>query len=154
MEIFSIDWQLALTYLAKLAIAFLLALPVAIDRERNTRIMGLRTYPIIALASCAFLLIGHSFLDGASPDAQARLMQGLMSGIGFIGAGAILKQNDRVLGTATAASIWNMGAVGAAVAHNSLEIAVALVVSNVLVLKLMGEAKDALNGADENDEAS
>src|SRR5690606_9995456 len=59
-----------------------------------------------------------------SVEAQARIIAGLMTGIGFIGGGAIIKYEGSVYGTATAASIWGTGLIGAAVAYGRYEIAV------------------------------
>ena len=86
----TLDWQQLLVYVAQIAGAFLLVLPVAWGREKSTRIMGLRTFPLVSVASCAYVLIAVSVI-GPAADAQSRIIQGLMTGIGFIGGGAILK---------------------------------------------------------------
>lgn len=114
-----------LIHFIQLAVAYVLALPMAIERERNARSAGLRTFPLVAMASCGFVLTGASAL-GDAPDGQARILYGLMTGIGFIGGGAILKQSRGVSGTATAASIWSTGAIGAAVGFGQYAIAVAV----------------------------
>ena len=72
------------------------------------------------MASCAFVLISSEQL-GEFSDVQGRIMQGLITGIGFIGGGAILKSDSGVTGTATAAGIWATGPTGAAVAFGHLE---------------------------------
>jgi putative Mg2+ transporter-C (MgtC) family protein len=110
--------------LFKIAAAFLLALPVAWERERSTRIMGLRTFPLVAVASCGYVLIAVAVV-GAREDAQSRIIQGLMTGIGFIGGGAILKEGAS---SATAASVWTTGALGAAISYAQYEIAILLAV--------------------------
>ena len=76
-----------------------------------------------------------------APDAQARALQGIITGIGFIGAGAILKQDGSVKGSATAASIWNVGAIGAAVALGRYEIAVLLGLADFLILRYLVEVE-------------
>ena len=76
----------------KLFAALLLALLTAFNRENATQIMGIRTFPLVAVTTAAFVLICQSFLDPESGDAQARVIQGILSGIGFIGGGAILKK--------------------------------------------------------------
>ena len=68
-----------------------------------------------------------------------------MTGIGFIGGGAILKQDGGVYGTATAASIWNTGAVGAAVAFHRYEIAVVLAFISFLILSLAKPIKKTIS---------
>jgi putative Mg2+ transporter-C (MgtC) family protein len=137
------NWQQIWPDLLKLVVAFVLALPIGWEREQSTRLMGLRTFPIVAVASCAYVLISISVI-GDSSDARARIIQGLMSGIGFIGGGAILKEEKTVRGTATAASVWTTGAVGAAVAFARYEIAVITIVLNFLVLQFLTPLKDVL----------
>lgn len=130
------DWNKFLEPLVKLAGALLLALPIAWEREHSTRIMGLRTFSLIAVASCGYVLIANRVV-GFDAVPQARIIQGLMTGIGFVGGGAILKQGANVRGTATAVSIWMTGALGAAVAYSEVEIAVLLSLLNYLTLRVL-----------------
>ena len=141
-----LDWALIASSLAKIAAAYALALPVAWDREHEARSAGLRTFPLVAVASCGYsLMAGGIFVD--RPDAQARLIEGLITGIGFIGGGAILKERGSVHGTATAASIWNTGAIGIAVAYGRYEIALVLSAINFATLRFMMPLKaHAKNG--------
>lgn len=125
-----------------LALAFVLALPTAIERESSTRLMGLRTFPLVALATCAFVLIGRNYLSSSAEDAVARIVQGIVTGIGFIGGGAILKIEDRLVGTATAASIWLTGALGVAVGLGNYGVAIVLSIANFAVLRCFGSLKD------------
>lgn len=135
----SIDWSVVLWHLNHLAVAYVLALPIGWDREKNARSAGLRTFPLVSLASCAYMLTGIEVLD--STDAEARVMYGLITGMGFIGGGAILKEKGSVGGTATAASLWNTGAIGMAVAWNRFEIALLLSALNFITLQLLGGLK-------------
>lgn len=139
---FSINWDEFVHVAVRLAAAFVLALPVAWEREKQTRLMGLRTFPIVAMASCGYLLIATELF----PDdrAQARVLQGLVTGMGFIGGGAILKRDGRVEGTATAASLWATGAVGAALAYSRLDIAVAISLIVFLTLRLLTPVEEKL----------
>ena len=74
------------------------------------------------------------------------MLQGLMTGIGFVGGGAILKQRTSTYGTATAASIWTTGAVGASVAYKLFEIAIVLTVISYLTFRLLTPLKDEAAG--------
>lgn len=141
MTLFGIelDWTQIVSNLIQLGIAYLLALPIAFDRERSAKTAGLRTFPIVAVAACGYMLVGISVLD--STDAEARVMQGLITGIGFIGGGAILKSGGSVRGTATAASIWNTGLIGVAVAFHRYEVALLLALINVLTLRYIRPLK-------------
>lgn len=125
MDLFDLDHTALLDSVVALVIAFTLSLPLAWHREWKTRLLGLRTFPLVAVASCSYVLIG---LHIAAGDAQAlsRIIQGLMTGIGFVGGGAILKSGDTVRGTSTAAAIWATGALGAAVAYGRMGLAVAI----------------------------
>jgi putative Mg2+ transporter-C (MgtC) family protein len=136
MEILSIDLSKLVSHGARMLAAILLVLPVAWERERSTRSLGLRTFPLVSLASCGYVLLASSVI-GAGEDAQARIIQGLMTGIGFIGGGAILKQDEKVSGTATAASIWATGGIGAAAGYGRYEIAILLSLLSLVMLLLL-----------------
>lgn len=144
LDEFLVELDIIGSHLAKLAIAFVLALPVAFNREQGERSAGLRTFPLVAVASCGYVLFARQVLF-ASPEAQSRIVQGLITGIGFIGGGAILKNDSGVRGTATAASIWNTGAIGATVAYSRFEIAVLLAAINFATLRWLTPLKQ---GAD------
>jgi len=137
------DWNVVLIHVRDLLYAYLLALPIGWDRERNERSAGLRTFPLVAVAACAYMLVGLQVLD--SSGAEARVMEGIITGIGFIGGGAILKSvvkgDSYVSGTATAASLWLTGAIGVAVATGRLEIALVLSVTTFLTLRLVKPAR-------------
>jgi putative Mg2+ transporter-C (MgtC) family protein len=68
-------------------------------------------------------------------------MQGLVTGVGFIGAGAIMRQVTLTYGTATAASIWNVGIIGAAVGCGYFDIGVVLAIANIAVLRYLSRFK-------------
>lgn len=135
------------SYAIQVAIAFLLTLPIAWEREKNTRSMGLRTFPLVAVASCGYVLTALGFLE-TDENAKARIIQGLMIGIGFIGGGAILKEGTSVRGTATAASVWATGALGAAVAYSQYEVAVLMSLVNYITLRFLTPLGQRLNHRD------
>jgi putative Mg2+ transporter-C (MgtC) family protein len=130
-----INWAVVWFNLGHLLTAWVLALPVAWDRERATRGAGLRTFPLVAVAACGYMLVGISVLD--STGAEGRVVEGLITGVGFIGGGAILKSKGSVTGTATAASIWNTGLIGLAVAYQRYEIAVLMSMINFMTLRVV-----------------
>ncbi len=144
-----IDWGQTLDYLLHLLAAYLLALPCALDREQESRSAGLRTFPLVAVGACGFLLVGASFLSDET--ANARLMQGLIGGLGFLGGGAIIKYKGNVIGMATAASIWNTGALGMAIAYNRFEIAIVLSLLNFLTLRVGKSVKQLTDLESERD---
>ena len=132
------DWLLPTTELwndvQKIAVTYVLTALIGWDREREAHSAGLRTFPIVGMASCGYLLV-----LGLQPDvaAQSRVLQGLITGIGFVGGGAILREGATVRGTATAASIWNAGVIGAAVAMGHPGIGVMLALINLFTLRAL-----------------
>lgn len=134
-ELMNLNWGDVVQIILLLLVAFVLALPIGFNREKRDGSAGLRTFPIVAMASCGFMLMG--LVEYGSEDAQARLAYGIITGIGFIGGGAILKQDGGdVSGVASAASIWCTGAIGMAVAHRRFEIAISLALINFLTFWL------------------
>lgn len=127
---------------AKMALAYALALPTGWEGEREGQSVGIRTFPIVALASCAYILVA---IQGSAGVGDLRALQGLMTGIGFVGGGAILKEGASVQGTATAASIWSTGAVGAAVAYGRIDVAVLLALLNFFTLRALLPIKRWMN---------
>ena len=146
MNFIQIDWQLIINHASHLIIAYLLALPIGWDRERSKRQFGLRTFPLVAVVTCGFMLVGMSVIE--STDGEARIIQGIITGIGFIGGGAVLKNQDKVAGTASAASIWNTGAIGLAVAFDRYEIAILLAALNFFTLIIFGKIKQEVKSED------
>jgi len=145
---FSFDWKFAVIDLLRVGIAFALAVPIGWERHESKRNLGLRTFPIVAMAACGFMLIIKN-MPGANAETHARLIAGLISGIGFIGGGAILKEGMNVRGLATAASIWCTGAIGAAVAFQRIEIGVILSLITFLNQRLLTPIAE--NGNDSGD---
>lgn len=123
------DLERLLHDVIKVAIAFALALPIGWERGRGRYSVGFRTLPIVSVAACGFALIINTNSPGDG-ETQARVLQGVVTGIGFIGGGAIVKQRGDVKGLVTAASIWNAGAIGAAVGLGNLNIAAVLSIIN------------------------
>src|SRR3546814_20371723 len=84
------SWEESFSHIVSLALAYALALPVGWNREKDERRAGIRTFPLVAIASFGFVLVGIAILGRTSP-AQVRLLEGLITGVGFIGGGDILK---------------------------------------------------------------
>jgi putative Mg2+ transporter-C (MgtC) family protein len=110
----------------------LLALPLGWERERRSRSAGLRTYPLLSLCVCGFLLIAKGMGGGASEQADA--LYGVLNGIGFVGSGAILNSRRGAAGMNSAVSLWVTGAIGAGVAYGTPLLSAALSLLSVLAL--------------------
>ena len=138
------DWHQAGQELLHLSIAFILTAFIGWNRERESHNVGIRAFPIVGIASCAYLLVtrdpGH--FDAAS---TSRVLQGLIAGIGFVGGGAIVKEGATAHGTATAASVWCAGAIGSTVAVDHWATAIILTVLNLVALRGLAPLKQKLD---------
>ena len=92
----------------KLLLAFVLGGIIGVDREYMNKAAGLRTLILISLGSCLFTIFSIVITEG-TPD---RIASNIVTGIGFLGAGVIFKEDNRVKGLTTAASIWVTAAIG------------------------------------------
>ena len=135
-----------------LLVAYLLALPIGWNREKEERSAGIRTFPLVAIAACGFVQAAQT-MTSESPEALARIIEGVIVGMGFIGGGAILQLKRSVKGTATAASLWVTGAMGIAVALGSLDIAIILSLLTFLTLSVLSPLKADAREEDEDRDA-
>lgn len=120
----------------RLVAAALLGGVVGIQRESSRKPAGLRTHMLVSLATAAFVSSCSAF--GMSSDGLSRVIQGIVTGIGFIGAGTILKlsQEHEIKGLTTAAGVWMTASIGMTVGLGSLGIGLMITVLSVLVLSL------------------
>jgi putative Mg2+ transporter-C (MgtC) family protein len=116
--------------------AVLLGAVVGIERERAGKPAGLRTHMLVSLGTAVVVIACQD--SGMSLDGLSRVIQGIVTGIGFIGAGTILKLNEQreIQGLTTAAGLWMTAAIGVAVGLGILGIALIGTVVTVLVLVL------------------
>jgi len=102
----------------KVAVAALLGAVVGLERELARKVAGIRTHALVALASALFTSIStdvfRDYIGSVGYD-PSRIISNIVVGIGFIGAGAILKYGSKIEGTTTAASLWATAAVGVTV---------------------------------------
>jgi putative Mg2+ transporter-C (MgtC) family protein len=138
------EWHKAMGELLHLGVAFLLTAIIGWNREREGHNVGIRAFPIVGIASCAYLMVTQDsqHFDAAS---TSRVLQGLIAGIGFVGGGAIVKEGVTAHGTATAASVWCAGAIGSTVAVDHWVTAVILTALNMFALRGLAPIKAKLD---------
>ena len=98
--------------------AMIVGLVIGIEREYTHRPAGMRTHILVALGACVVTVVGQLIFSqysafGASPD-PARLSAQVISGVGFLGAGTIMREGANVKGLTTAASLWAVAGLGIA----------------------------------------
>jgi len=128
------DAAQATRLVVRLLVAGLMGALIGYDRERVASPAGLRTHILVALGAALFVIVPVQ--AGFSADDISRVVQGLVAGIGFLGAGAILKQEATVRGLTTAASIWLTAAIGMAAGLGQLVTALVATVFGLVVLNV------------------
>jgi putative Mg2+ transporter-C (MgtC) family protein len=125
----------------RLVAAALLGAIIGMQRERAGKPAGLRTHMLVTLGTCVFVLACSGY--GMSSDGLSRVIQGVVTGIGFIGAGSILKINEHrdIQGLTTAASVWMSSAIGVAVGLGGLGLAILAAFLTLIVLAAIGSVE-------------
>ena len=121
----------------RLLVALALGAVVGYERESHGKTAGLRTHMLVALGVA--LLIVSAEQSGVEPADMTRVLQGLFAGIGFLGAGAILKLDakERIEGLTTAAGIWATAAIAAAAGMGNEATAVLATVLTYIILSVL-----------------
>jgi len=142
-----------LTMLERVIGSLILGGIVGFERERVQKPAGLRTIMLVTLGSTLVMLLAQRMplytvlqVDVVTMD-PTRILAALVQGIGFLGAGTIFLQRDRVRGLTTAAAIWTMAVVGAAVGVGDWALAIAGTTGAFFILHLMGALSPRLGGA-------
>jgi len=133
-----IDFGTLSHILARLFAATVLGGFLGAEREIHGRWAGFRTHMMVAMGSAMFVIAGTE-IASSSPAELTRVIQGVATGIGFLGAGTILQLSDRmeVKGLTTAASVWSAAAVGTAAGLGQYELAVGGTLVSIVVLSLL-----------------
>jgi putative Mg2+ transporter-C (MgtC) family protein len=130
-----------LEFLGRLVLAALLGGAIGAERELNDQPAGLRTHMLLTIGACLFTLISAYGFGGGIGTDPSRLAAQIVTGIGFLGGGAIVRYGLTVKGVTTAASIWATASVGVAVGAGSYVLAIGgavLVVSTLFGLRSVG----------------
>jgi putative Mg2+ transporter-C (MgtC) family protein len=129
----------------RLIVAMIFGAVIGIQRERAGKPAGLRTHMLVSSGAAVFLIACGEF--GMDPDSNSRVIQGLVTGIGFLGAGAILKLYEKraVEGLTTAAGIWMTAALGVAVGLGRFGLALVATLLAWMTLSLVRQLEHTLN---------
>ena len=128
------------TIFLKVLLGAFLGSVIGFEREISHKVAGLRTHALVCLASALLTAVSADGLGqyvGNSSYDPSRIVSNIIVGIGFIGAGAILRQGSRVQGTTTAASLWAVAAIGITVGLGFYLDAVLVTATVYLVLRLL-----------------
>lgn len=128
--------------IVRLAVSILIGGLIGIEREIEHKPAGLRTIILVCLGSTIFMLLGLNFSElGFAID---RIVAGVITGIGFLGAGAIIRAKGEVHGLTTAATIWLASGLGLAIGAGYYSLAIIATILILVVLRLLGFVERAV----------
>lgn len=139
------SWQLFL----RIMVAAVLGGAIGLERDRRGRPAGLRTHMIVALAAATYMVVSTQFIEHQSygPGEHvevdvSRIAASIVTGIGFLGGGAIMRSGLNVMGLTTAAGLWLVGAIGMASGAGMYATAVYVTVLGLIALTLLRRFED------------
>lgn len=127
--------------IVNLLLAMLLGGVIGWYREKEGKSAGLRTHILVAVGSSLFMVLSAQLAQMSLTADPGRLVSGVVTGIGFIGAGCILHAPGQIKGITTAASIWITAAIGIAAGLGSYVSAVAATIITLATLEILGRAE-------------
>ncbi|HJU01014.1 MAG TPA: MgtC/SapB family protein [Actinomycetes bacterium] len=133
-----------LELLARLLLAAVLGGAIGAERELNDQPAGLRTHMLLTIGACLFTLISAYGFGGGTRTDPSRIAAQIVTGIGFLGGGAIVRHGLTVKGVTTAASIWATASVGVAIGAGSYVLGVGGAVLTVATLFGLRRADEVL----------
>ncbi|MGD8978734.1 MAG: MgtC/SapB family protein [candidate division WOR-3 bacterium] len=132
-----------ITIVTRIAISIAVGGLIGIERELEHKPAGLRTIILVCLGSTIFMLLGIEL--GLLGNEIGRIVAGAITGIGFLGAGAIIRARGEVYGLTTAATIWLVSGLGLAIGAGYYILAIIASVSVLIVLRILGIVEKALS---------
>ncbi|KPK64493.1 hypothetical protein AMJ83_01935 [candidate division WOR_3 bacterium SM23_42] len=131
------------TIIIRLAISIVIGGVIGIERELEHKPAGLRTIILVCLGSTIFMLVGLDL--GLASSELGRIVAGVVTGIGFLGAGAIIRARGEVYGLTTAATIWLASGLGLAIGAGYYILAIIACIFVLVVLRILGFVEKALS---------
>ncbi len=127
------DLGIEIELIARLALGFVLSGIVGLEREVSLKPAGLRTHILVGLGSTLLTILSS---QGFPDSDRSRIAASIVVGIGFLGAGTIIKTEEKVIGLTTAATLWIVSSIGMAVGSGYYLLAIAVTILAFLVLRL------------------
>jgi putative Mg2+ transporter-C (MgtC) family protein len=128
-----LEWSISPDIITKVLLALLLGGAVGLEREIHGRSAGLRTHILVCLGAALVMIVGRQISFGASHD-TGRVAAGVVTGVGFLGAGVIIRMERGIRGLTTAACLWLVAALGITVGMDLYGVAVMATVIAITVL--------------------
>lgn len=140
------DGRHLIIFLVRLLAATIFGAAIGYERQRAGKAAGLRTHILVAAGTAMFILGCESAGIRTDSDAISRVIQGIITGIGFVGAGSIIKRDSErdIQGVTTSAGIWMTAAIGVTVGLGGLGLAVVATILSLIVLRVTTRVEERL----------
>jgi putative Mg2+ transporter-C (MgtC) family protein len=119
----------------RIGLATIVGAVIGFERELRGKAAGIRTYAIVAMASCLFTILSKAVGGDHDPT---RIAANILTGIGFLGAGVIWHRDSGTEGLTTAASLWGVAAIGMAIGFGFVYMALTSAVTVLIIMELFG----------------
>ncbi len=140
-------WQNILEWLLRIAVAAICGAFIGIERSRRFKDAGIRTHCVVSMSAAVFMIISkYAFIDLVGNTDGSRIASQVVTGISFIGAGAIFKNGSLIRGITTAAGIWATSAIGMAIGSGLYIIGIFATIGLLFVQFLMHKFKFGADG--------
>jgi len=127
--------------ISNLVLASILGGMIGFLREKEGKVAGLRTHILVAMGSCLAMIVSLQMVDFSPAADPSRIAAGVITGIGFLGAGAIIQAGASVKGITTAATIWGASAIGLATGCSLYSSAIFATILTVFCLQVLREVE-------------
>lgn len=135
-------------FLLRISVCFILSILIGLERQYRHRMVGLRTNVLVSLGAFMFMIVSY----GVVTNDESRIAAQIVSGIGFLGAGVILREGSKIKGLNTAATLWCVASIGVLTAAGMIKEAIVgtifVLISNIVLriisLKIMANAHNNL----------
>lgn len=133
-------------FLIRLFLAAVFGGIIGWERQQGKKPAGLRTHMLVSMGSALFSLISFLIVNDFAQFAvdPSRIAAGIVTGIGFLGAGAIIQSQEKVIGLTTAASVWTVAAIGMAVAYGFFILAGGAAILTVVILYILEKVEEKI----------
>jgi putative Mg2+ transporter-C (MgtC) family protein len=136
------------TILLRLGLSLLFGAAIGINRQRMHKPAGLRTLMLVCLGACTFTLMPLVYRtpggEAMTTADMSRVLQGIVGGIGFLGAGVIMHSGMRTAGITTAAAVWLTAGIGVAIGAGEFRLGISAGLAAVLTLSIVGSIEAAI----------
>ena len=138
--------------LKRILLAALLGGIIGFERERAHKVAGLRTHVLVCVSATLLTLMAIYGFDQSTPDSISRIIANVILGVGFIGGGAIVRQETHIMGTTTAATLWTVAAIGLSIGVGFTFAAVLVTLLGYLTLTILWRIEVKMSGKNHQDE--